>query len=132
MLVSSRLAVWHRARTACRHPIPPRRRPSRRGASAVLCPALLWPLDQLDAHVVGRPHEADARAIRDLDGPLEQSRAEPFQARDVGLEACRVEAEVLEAVMGARVAAAERLAGAGAGDVHHHAAVFRLTAHEAV
>src|ERR1700675_3575619 len=132
MLVSSRLAVWHRPRTVFRHPIPLGRLPTRRGASAVVRAALLRALDQLHAHVVGRPHEADARAIGDLDGSLEQPRAEPLEPRDVGLEAGRVEAEVLEAVMGARVAAAERLASAGAGDVHHHAAVFSLTAHEAV
>src|SRR5688572_20656859 len=129
MLVSSLLAVWHRARTVCRHPIPPGRLPTRRGASAVVRAALLRPLDQLDAHVVGRPRGADARAVGDLVGRLEQPRAEPLETRDVGLEAGRVEAEVLEAVMGAGIAAAERLAGAGAGDVHHHAAVLGLATH---
>src|SRR5580765_2417304 len=131
MLVSSR-HVWPPRSYRPRHPIPPGRLPTRRGASAVVGAALLRPLDQLEAPVAGRPHEPDARAIGDLDGPLEQPRAEPLEPRDVGLEAGRVETEVLEAVMGAGVSPAERLAGAGAGNVHHHAAILGLAAHEAV
>src|SRR5881628_1092435 len=48
------------------------------------------------------------------------------------LEVRRVEAEVLEPVVGARVARAQALAGARAGDVHGHPAVLALAADEAI
>src|SRR5690242_13704389 len=88
-------------------------------------------LDQLHPHVVGRLDEADARAARDLDRPLQQAGPEPFESLDVGLEVLRVEAEVFEAVVGARVAGAQPLVGAGARDVDG-GAVLALAAHEAV
>src|SRR5262245_26052013 len=58
-------------------------------------------LDQLDPHVVRRLHERDSPAIRHLDRALEQAGSQPLEPPDVGLEVRRVEAEVLEAVMGA-------------------------------
>src|SRR5215475_1636413 len=76
--------------------------------------------DRLDPHVVGRLHERDARAVRNLDRPLEQAGAEPLEPPDVGLEIHRIEAEVLEAVMGAGVAGPQALVGARAGDVDVH------------
>src|SRR5262249_515917 len=88
-------------------------------------------LDQLHAHVVGRLDEADARAARDLDRPLQQAAPEPFEALDVGLEVVGVEAEVLEAVVGAGIAGAQPLAAAGARDVDR-GAVLALAAHEAI
>src|SRR5881397_538248 len=89
-------------------------------------------LDQLDPHVVGRLHERDARAVRILDRPLEQAGAEPLEPLDVGFEVRRVEAEMLEAVVRARVARAQALVGARAGDVDVHAAVLALAADEAI
>src|SRR5262247_3076873 len=88
--------------------------------------------DQLDPHVVGRLHERDAPAVRHLDRPLQQAGAESLEPPDVGLEVRRIEAEVLEAVMGAGVARAQPLVGARAGDVDVHATVLALAAHEAV
>src|SRR5262245_28296849 len=89
-------------------------------------------LDQLDPHVVGRLHERDAPSVRHLDRPLEQAGAEPLEPPDIGLEIHRVEAEVLEAVMGAGVAGAQALVSARAGDVDVHAAVLALAADEAI
>src|SRR3989442_14229849 len=85
-------------------------------------------LDQLDPDVIGRLQERDARAVRVLDRPLQQAGAEPFEPRDVGLQVRRVEAEVLEPVVRARVARAEALVGARPGEVHVHAAVLARTA----
>jgi len=65
-------------------------------------------LDQLDPHIVGRLHERDARAARILDRSLEQAGAEPLEPLDIGFEMRRVEAEVLEAVVRARVARPRR------------------------
>src|SRR5262245_27923649 len=59
--------------------------------------------DQLDAHVVGRLHEGNAPAVWDLDRPLEQAGAQSLEPPDVGLEVRRIEAEMLEAVVCARV-----------------------------
>src|SRR6185436_10353610 len=89
-------------------------------------------LDQLDAHVVRRLHERDAPAVRHLDRALEQTGSQPLEPPDVGLEVRRVEAEVLEAVMGAGVAGAQALVGARARDVDVHAAVLALAADEAI
>src|SRR5712691_9433922 len=91
----------------------------------------LLPLDQLDAYIVRGLDEADAGAARDLDRPFQQLRAQAFQARDVGLEAVGVEAEMLEAVVRLGVAGAELLARARARDVHR-GAVLALAADEAV
>src|SRR6266852_6973803 len=91
----------------------------------------LRPLDQLEAYVVGGLDEADAGAAGDLDRPFQQLCAQPFQAGDVRLEAVRVEAEVLEAVVGLGVAGPQFLVGARARDVHR-GAVLALAAHEAV
>src|SRR5512132_2469401 len=89
-------------------------------------------LDQLDPHVVGRLQERDARAVRILDRPFEEPGAELLEPLDVGFEVRRVEAEVLEPVMHARVTRAQTLVGARAGDVHVHAAVLALAADEAI
>src|SRR5213594_626189 len=89
-------------------------------------------LDQLDPDVVGRPHEGDTRPVGNLYRPFQQAGAEALEPRDVGLEVRRVEAEVLEPVVGARVARAQALAGARAGDVHGHPAVLALAADEAI
>src|SRR5262249_1819739 len=88
-------------------------------------------LDQLHAHVVGGLDEAAARGVGDLARPLQQAGAEPFEALDVRLEVVRVEAEVLEAVVGGGVTGAQPLVGAGARDVDR-GAVLALAAHEAV
>src|SRR5881296_1503459 len=101
-------------------------------SAAAAGPAGLPRLDQLDPDVIGRLQERDARAVRVLDRPLEQAGAEPFEPLDVGLQVCRVEAEVLEPVVRACVARAEALVGARPGDVHVHAAVLALAADEAV
>src|SRR5262249_53307157 len=55
-----------------------------------------------------------------------------LEARDVRFELLGVEAEVLEPVVRAGVAAAQRLGGARARDVDHHAAVLALAADEAI
>src|SRR5262245_1848353 len=89
-------------------------------------------LDQLDANVVGRLHERDAPAVRDLDRALEQASSQPLEPSDVGLDIRRVEAEVLEAVMRAGVTGAQALVGARARDVDVHAAVLALAADEAI
>src|SRR5262245_1395831 len=89
-------------------------------------------LDQLDPHVVGRLHESNAPAVWNLDRPLEQAGTQSLEPPDVGLEIRRIEAEVLEAVMRARVARAQTLVGAGSGDIDVHAAVLALAADEAV
>src|SRR5437899_9885359 len=89
-------------------------------------------LDQLDPDVVGRPHERDARAVGDLDRPLQQAGAEALEPLDVGLQMRGVEAEVLEPVVRARVPRAQALVRARPGDVHPHAAVLALTADKAV
>src|SRR4029453_11976733 len=77
-------------------------------------------LDQLDPHVVRRLHERDARAVRVLNWSFGGGGAEPLEPFDVGFEVHRVEAEVLEAVVRARVAGAQALVGARAGDVDGH------------
>src|SRR5436190_910212 len=89
-------------------------------------------VDQLGPDVVGRPQEGDPGTVRDLNRPLQQAGAEPFEPGDVRLEALRVEAEVLEPMVRPGVAGTERLARARPRDVHHHAAVFALTADEAI
>src|SRR5262245_5514839 len=101
-------------------------------AAAVRSAGDLPRLDQLEPDVVGRPYERDARPIGHLDRPLQQAGAEALEPLDVGLQVRGVEAEVLEPMVRARVAGAEGLAGARAGDVHGHAAVLALTADEAV
>src|ERR1700694_3152493 len=88
--------------------------------------------DQLETGVVRALEERDARAAGVLDRPFEQFRAETGEARDVGLEVDGVEAEVLEAVMGHRVAIAEALVGARAGDVHVDPAVGALATQEPI
>src|SRR5262249_1583934 len=60
--------------------------------------------DQLDPHVVGRLHERDARAVRNLDRPLEQAGAGPPQPPDIWLEIHPAEAQVLRARVGPGVA----------------------------
>src|SRR5436309_5268573 len=102
------------------------------GSAAAAGDAGLARLDQLDARVVGGPHERDPRTVGILDRPLQQPGAQPFEPLDVGLEVGRVEPEVLEAMMGARVAWAQLLTGARARDVDGHSAVLALAAHEAV
>ena len=67
-----------------------------------------------------------------LDRPLQQRRPQAGQARDVRLDVLRVEAEVLEPVVGAGVARAQPLAGAGARDVDGHGAALAHAANEAV
>src|SRR2546427_1715564 len=81
-------------------------------ASAAAAGAALARLDQLDPDVVGRPHECDARPVRDLDGPLQQAGAQALEPLDVGLEVRGVEPEVLEPVVAARVARPAALAPA--------------------
>src|SRR6267142_238909 len=89
-------------------------------------------LDQLDPDVVGRPHERDARPVGILDRSFQQPRAQALEPLDVGLEVGRVEAEVLEPVVGARVARAEALTSARPRDVDRHATVLTLAADEAI
>src|SRR5262249_24056990 len=101
-------------------------------AAAVRSAGDLPRLDQLDPDVVGRPDERDAWPVRHLDRPFQQAGAEAFEPPDVGLQVRRVEAEVLYPVVSAGVAGAEALAGAGARDVHRHAAVLALAADEPV
>src|SRR5207253_1525182 len=101
-------------------------------ASAAAAGAALARLDQLDPDVVGRPHERDARPVRDLDGPLQEASAQALEPLDVGLEVRGVEPEVLEPVVGARVPRPEALARARTRDVHAHSAVLALAADEAV
>src|SRR5262249_1540602 len=66
-------------------------------------------LDQRPSHVGGRPQERDARAVGNLDRPLEQASAQTLEPSDIRLEVRRVEAEVLEAVMRAGITRAEPL-----------------------
>src|SRR5438094_6395162 len=101
--------------------------------SALSAAAAGWRLSlhQLEARVVGALHERDARALGVLDRPLEQRGAQPLESRDVGLDALRVEAEVLEAVVRVGVAGAEPLVRARARDVDREA-VLAGAAHEAV
>src|SRR5438128_2932551 len=101
-------------------------------ASAAAAGAALARLDQLDPDVVGRPHERDARPVRDLDGPLQEASAQALEPLDVGLEVRGVEPEVLEPVVGARVPRPEALARARTRDGHAHSAVLALAADEAV
>src|SRR5438552_18647143 len=89
-------------------------------------------LDQLDARVVGRPHERDPRTVGILDRPFQQPGAQSLEPLDVGLEVGRVEPEVLEAVVGAGIAGAELLTRARAGDVDRHPAVLALAADEPI
>src|SRR5262249_16960053 len=122
------------SRTSASHVLPIKLGPGARAsaAAAVRAASDLPRLDQLEPDVVGRPHECDPRSVRDLDRPLQQAGAEAFEPLDVGLEVRRVEAEVLDPVVSARVARAEALAGAGARDVHRDAAVLALAADEPV
>src|SRR5262245_66594597 len=99
-------------------------------AAAVRSAGDLPRLDQLEPDIVRSPHERDARAVGHLDRSLQQASAKAFEPLDVGLQLRGVEAEVLEPVVRARVARAEALAGARAGDVDGNAAVLALAAHE--
>src|SRR5438128_10417169 len=101
-------------------------------ASAAARGARLPRLDQLDPDVVGRPHERDPWAVGDLDRPLQQAGAEALQPLDVGLEVRRVESEVLEPVVGARVAGAQALTRARPRAGHAHAAALARAADEAM
>src|SRR3989442_13041042 len=65
-------------------------------ASAAAAGATLARLDQLDPDVVGRPHECDARPVRDLDGPLQQAGAQAPDPLDVRLEGGVFQSEVVE------------------------------------
>src|SRR5215472_8003761 len=76
--------------------------------------------------------EGDAAAVGKLDGPLQELGAQLFEAPDVRFDIRGVEAEVLEAEVRGGVSRLERLARAGTGDVHGHAAVHALAADEAV
>src|SRR5262249_1869352 len=89
-------------------------------------------LYELHARVVGRMQEGDAAAVGKLDGPFQELGAQLFEAPDVRLDVRGVEAEVLEADVRGGVSRLERLARAGTGDVHGHAAVHALAADKAV
>src|SRR5262250_251842 len=76
--------------------------------------------------------EGDAAAVGKLNGPFQELGAQLFEAPDVRLDVRGVEAEMLEAEVRRGVSGLERLASAGTGDVHGHAAVHALAADEAV